>query len=547
VNIDLCNVSIDLDRVIKHISHDLRDDWYPDSLGYEDTLNSQVLHAALVESMARGNGLYIPEAKTVLNIPKKGFVLRYSLETSLLDRVYYQALTSYLIPFFDELLPPQVLSHRFASHGDRRDGRYLFKHPIEQWKLFEGFVLNDMETKSFVLVTDVQNYFENINVELLECRLTELVSSVTADGAEKGRIRLVITELSRCLKMWCYSEKHGLPQNRDASSFLANMVMLAVDMEMLSQGYDYYRYMDDIRITTQSKYEARKALQCLIVELRKIGLSVNSSKTKILKKDTDEFCAELQHGNTKLEQIDSMWRSRSLSVIRRSFEPLQQLAEELISGGRTQDRAFRFCIQRFKNIALCPEITPPPGFFDSIISASITALDDQPCSSDQIISFLKATETTEQQLQDISAFLKDEGKSIYDWQNYLLWQLFVYKQYNDPELLDLARRRLDDPIGEADKAGAILYLGSMGARDERVAIARSFDENDHHILQRNSLIAVHELEFDDGVEEHVADKVLPSLNGTYRRIRQSPLRGQYHRPLPSISYMDIYDEVTSYE
>src|SRR5208283_3267539 len=157
------------------------------------------------------------------------------------------------------------ISHRYAATGDRV-GRYLFLHPIEQWKLFQGYVVEEMATKPVVMLTDIQNYFENINISALVEILRDRVSFLNASGAEKARVRSVINDLERCLQRWCYQQGHGLPQNRDASSFLANILMLPIDEEMLNRGYTYYRYVDDIRIATTNRYAARAALQDLIVE-----------------------------------------------------------------------------------------------------------------------------------------------------------------------------------------------------------------------------------------------------------------------------------------
>ena len=120
--------------------------------------------------------------------------------------------------------------------------------------------------------------------------------------------------------------------------------MLPVDTAMLAQGYAYYRYMDDIRIAVKTKYEAREALQLLTTELRRLGLNVNSAKTDILEPGMQAYDEALKKDEPILSQIDSMWRSRHLPVIRRSLVPLQCLAHELIARGATQDRAFRFCV-----------------------------------------------------------------------------------------------------------------------------------------------------------------------------------------------------------
>ena len=170
--------------------------------------------------------------------------------------------------------------------------------------------------------------------------------------------------------------------------------MLPIDEEMLNRGYTYYRYVDDIRIATTNRYAARAALQDLIVELRKLGLNVNSAKTKILEPGMQEYEVELFRRYPDLEQIDNMWRSRSLPVIRRSFEPLRTLALKLVTQGRTQEAAFRFCIQRFENLARCQQMDVPRDYFDPLVTIAIQELDSQPCSSDQLVRFLKAAPTS---------------------------------------------------------------------------------------------------------------------------------------------------------
>jgi hypothetical protein len=124
--IELGAFSPDIAEVVRQLKQDLKDDWYPDSLGYEDALKPDVAAELLTGCFQKNHGLYVPDDRTELNIPKKGFVLRYSLEMSLADRLYYQALVGQLVPFFDPLLPNQVLNHRYAAGGPRA-GRYLFK------------------------------------------------------------------------------------------------------------------------------------------------------------------------------------------------------------------------------------------------------------------------------------------------------------------------------------------------------------------------------------------------------------------------------------
>ncbi len=544
-NIELGAFSLDIREVVRQLKQDLKEDWYPDSLGYEDALNPDVAAELLTECFEKNHGLFVPDDRTELNIPKKGFVLRYSLEMSLTDRLYYQALIGELIPFFDPLLPNQVLNHRYAEIGHRAK-RYLFKHPIEQWELFKGYVAQESRDKPVILVTDIQNYYENIQVNRTISVLEENIQNIKAEAAEKAKLRRVIGELHRCLGKWCYTPTHGLPQNRDASSFLANLVMLPVDEAMLQHKYAYYRYMDDVRVAVKTRYEARGALQHLTTELRRLGLSLNSAKTEILEPGMQGYQEALGKDDPVLAQIDSMWQSRSLPVIRRSFAPLQKLAQDLISNGATQERGFRFSIQRFQNLALCPELDVPKSFFDPMIEVCVDQLDTQPFSSDQIVRFLKATPTSQKQLTKVAELVADLARAIYDWQNYLIWQLLVYKKYTNPRLLEIAQKRATQVDRPADRAGAILYWGALGKEADRLHIARQFQTYDKHIVQRNALIAVHEIGFDSGIKEHVASYIIPSLKGTYRRLRDK-FHGQYFHSLPTISASFIYDEMSAYD
>lgn len=374
---ELGTFSTDLRRVIRQLKEDLKDDWFPDSLGYEDVLKPEVASTLLVAALERNHGRFIPEPRMVLNIPKQNGGLRYSLEMSLQDRLYYQLLVGFLIPFYDPLLPNQVLSHRHAR-SDRRANRYLFKHPVEQWSHFNSYVAREAQSKPIVLTTDIQSYYEYINLEKVFEVLETNIARIEAAWPEKAQIRSVIEELKRCLPEWSYNRIQGLPQNRDASSFLANLAMLPIDEAMIARGYSYYRYMDDIRVAARTVREAHEALQYLIIQLRSRSLTINASKSKILEPGKAGYEEIRGKSAPVLLEIFNMWQSRSIHVIRRSFGPLQRLTEDLIKRRATHERAFRFCVNKFRNIALCPELGAPRSYFDSMIDVCIQQLDEQP-------------------------------------------------------------------------------------------------------------------------------------------------------------------------
>ena len=544
--VNLGAISPNIPRLIQQLKNDLFDDWYPDPLGYEDLLKPDVAAKMLHDCFERHHGQFEPQKRVELNIPKKSFVLRYALETSFADRLYYQGLVAQIMPFYDALLPNSVLSHRYATDDAHKRG-HLFKKAIPQWTLFRQYVAQEANSKPVILITDLLNFFDNIRVDQILEVLNANIKNLKVNGSEKSLLRRVIAELERCLRKWCYRDSHGLPQNRDASSFLANLAMLPIDRVMLERGYPYYRYMDDIRIAASSRYEARSILQDLITELRKWSLNVNPSKTLILEPGNERYEQELNGSDIKLAHIDSLFNSKSLISIRRSFKPLQELVTSLVTTGDTQERKFRFCVGRLEKLARCSDLSIPDSFFSSMIDVCIEALDNQPFSSDQIIRLLKSAPTTNVQLRAIAELLTDHTKAIYDWQNFLIWQLLVYKGYRDETLLTTARERARNAQKIADRAGAILYLGACGEEADKVSMAANFEAlNANYLLQRISLIAIHQLPFDGIVEANVKPHILPGLVGTYRRIRKDYF-GKYFRPLPAFSIRNLSDHDNAYD
>lgn len=543
--VDLGVVQVDPKALVKEIRQDLKDDWFPDSLLHEDRLKGGKVVEAIEENVAKNNGRYMAADSEPHDIPKKGFVLRYSLETPIIDRAYYHVLCRSLLPVYDPLFGERVLSHRMNPKEERGE-RYIFRHPIEQWRQFEGFARDEAAGNKVVLVTDISNFYENISVEKLQAVLTDKLKLSKVPASDKVRMRATIDELVACLAQWGFDGKKGIPQNRDASSILANVYMMPVDAAMEELGLSYYRYMDDIRVVVDDRYRARRALQDLIGILRKSGLNVNAAKTKILEPGTESYERELGGADLELEQIDQMWKTRSEQVIRRSLGDLKRYTMRLIKERLTQERGFRFAIRRFENLALCNDFELESEYFTEVVEASIQELDEQPYTTDQLVRLLKAAPVDASQLDRVVDFLRDPARSIYDWQNYLLWQLLVYKQYFSDAAIELAMREAADGRGPGRRAGATLLLGASGREEAVELVLSNFERLQGTLEIRAGLIAVHDVAFHKGVKQRVAPFVKAHDFGVYRTLNEG-FGGRYHTELEPISFKEMYDEVSQYD
>lgn len=534
----------DLEASLLHLRQDMRDDWFPDPLLYEELFSDRAsLHNVISSLLGEANGSYPASARVLRDIPKAGLGLRYSLETDFYDRVIYQGLCSYLIPFYDPLLSHRVLSHRFDANTKKK--KYLFKDRIDLWKTYEGLTHLCISGGGVLLATDLVNYFENISRDLIIASLKDLLPRVSATGAQKARLRNAIATLDDLLQHWCYRPAHGLPQNRDASSFLANIVLNKVDRRMEGMGYDYYRYVDDIRICCSSERDARVALSALIEELRTVGMNINGSKTALLSatsENLDDFFPGL---DDRVTVIDNMWRSRSKRVISRSVPLLNEMLIDAVQSRNTQSRQFRFLVNRMRKLLDADLFDASALLNNEFLDLVLDALDEQAASTDQFCSLLRKVPLSNSIFEKIEHRLLNEGRPLYMWQNHHLWILLAEVSYVTESLV---RKAFEDAenAGDGEHIGAqLIYLGASNSLDHLRRLLARFRSAWSFQDKRLFLIACQEL----GVEElkPLLPEIDTRLRGTIARLRKNTsTRGRYIlRPAPT-PVDELYDEISPY-
>lgn len=168
---------------------------------------------------------------------------------------------------------------------------YVYKsyNPLlwkENWKQFQNILnieLDNFEGDDLILKLDIANFYDNININLLE---KKLLSQVDIKKIE------YINILIHLLKNWNlkndkYNSKNvGIPQNEfgDQSRLLANFYLQNYD-EKIKKICDkcnakYLRYADDQIIILKNKEELYNILYVISKELNNIGLNLNSGKVK---------------------------------------------------------------------------------------------------------------------------------------------------------------------------------------------------------------------------------------------------------------------------
>ena len=317
-----------------------------------------------------------------------------------------------------------------------------------------------------MLVTDLSNFFENVSrVQIIDA-LESAVPALAATGPEKLQIRNAIATLDRLLTEWTFSRDHGLPQNRDPSSFLANILLSSVDKEMTRRGYDYYRYVDDIRIIAGSELHARRALQDLIRQLRTVGLNINATKTEILAPDVPgtKISEYFPSQDSSTMAINQMWQSRSRRIVTRSVTYIFDILSRCIAAGDSQTRTFRFAVNRVAKIV-------ESGFFDvgdvmsiDLLNTLSRSLSDHAVTTDQYCRLIATLDRDGRCLPALEAFLLAEDGAIHDWQNYNIWMLLAVRKFRSEELVALADRKLREDMKSGEAAAILIWLRCVGEK-----------------------------------------------------------------------------------
>jgi len=279
---------------------------------------------------------YHPQEFKSLSVPKNGFLLRPTGAMNIRDRLIYQAITDFLAPHYtpEEFVYSYIYTYPTSN--------YMFQPGVKQWKKFQDNVESNCRESNFLLETDLTGYFEHINHYRLLRRLDDIFQNLS-----KTELRPVKQLLGNMFKFWSAREHISIPQVMNPSSFLGNIYMDEFDKWVSRRGYKYLRYVDDIRIFTNSEIEARVALAEIVEILRKSGLFISSAKTRIV--DTKKVLDEFDEHRDILGTIDEAFDSKKRSKIEEVIPLLQSFYSSIFNDNdHFRDKHFRFCIYRYR-------------------------------------------------------------------------------------------------------------------------------------------------------------------------------------------------------
>lgn len=197
-----------------------------------------------------------PEPEQVVPVRKTRHGVRPVAELYLRDQLTYRALVAQIgghLPAFS----------RSATAYDEFD----------RAPLGEG-------APGYVLSSDVAAFYQYVDYDLLA---RELVAQ-TGEGARVDALLNLLTVVT--------GRRFGLPQQNTASDVVAEAYIDVLERRLHRAEMQVWRYNDDFRIVTDSWSQALAAVDRLENEARRLGLTLNDSKTVIRRGETYQSSLE---------------------------------------------------------------------------------------------------------------------------------------------------------------------------------------------------------------------------------------------------------------
>lgn len=183
--------------------------------------------------------------------------------------VYLNGLAIAIAERVESIRSDKALSYRISTDEDR------FFDASKSWRFYKQSSIDPLlaDDEKVIVQTDISSFYERIYHHRLEHILGEYVGG-------PGRVPL---QIDRMLARMSAGRSFGLPVGGQCSRVLAEVMMIPIDETLSQEGINWLRYVDDFTLTCNSHQEAYQALSILSHALADYGLSLNRTKTTILK------------------------------------------------------------------------------------------------------------------------------------------------------------------------------------------------------------------------------------------------------------------------
>lgn len=469
---------------------------------YEITLIEENLEewlSNLASSVREGN--YNPSPALICEVPKPGAAIRPGAHLKPEDQVMFAAsIEAAYKSIFETLAWSQgTVDYNYQLLSPEIQANSWFKSKFA-WPDFNTDTKTKIEAgTSYVVMTDICGYYENINLGLLISDLR----SLNVPGS-------VANSIYNSLKMWSDpTSGEGIPQGHSPSDILGKLYLDYVDRHLQSEGVVHTRWVDDFRIFCSSLTEARQAIMLLTRLLRERGLNLQSAKTKIYR--ANQALDKVSEVENKLRPLVERLREKAFTLIVEDTDPylpIYRIDEifasrpdeapidaikqafrvyyiEAVDSGNFDKTFFRFLLKRLRSVRDNFAVEFCKGIFI-----------DHPEETHTILAYFEDVDAYIDVENTIVDFLNSDA-AIYDYQKYQIIE-WLCKLPITPSntLVSVIRNIIWGNSSSASylRAACWEFLGQYGTASDLERARNSYSNATNHLEQCEIICALRRME-----------------------------------------------------
>ncbi|WP_312950379.1 RNA-directed DNA polymerase [Superficieibacter sp.] len=219
--------------------------------------------------------------------PSGSYRIVHQLEP--LDTIIYTALAYLITEKIEQVRAGENIACSYRFNID--EGGFFEKNA--GFKMFTDMIMNLTNQYQYILVTDITDFYNQIYLHRLNNAIERADPSLKniADDTE-GFISSLNDKASQ-----------GVPVGPAASIIMSEAVLIDIDEYITNLGVEHTRYVDDIRIFSDSREELEKTLEKLTLYLHENHrLTLASDKTFI--QETEKYVEGVLHNQYEMEKVE---------------------------------------------------------------------------------------------------------------------------------------------------------------------------------------------------------------------------------------------------
>ena len=423
------------------------------------------------------SGKYSPRLPITIDVIKSNGFNRLGSILEPFDRLAYQLIVDLSAPVAEkEVDRTQVFSNQLLDVDD--DG-LMFERPSQSYGLFRERIqqLCVSYKYNYVLRSDIAAYFDRLYQHILG-------NLLNSSGANKDAVSF----LERFLLHLSQNDSHGIIQGVFPSDFLGNFCLVDIDAQHTMMGLEFARYVDDMYIFFKDYNDARTHKITLSNWLRKDGLMLNESKTKIyrtqslLEEETELdklfAAAEEEVMEDKLNigyETNLFWNLESeieMDEMDVALEANKKLFD-LDVDYETRQKIDRFCLPTFAAVEI-----------DHAVEYVIKNYAKNPTMSHTYFGYLSKMIRKEPSIVEEIEKIFDDTDLIFDYQRKWLFSTLLYSEKVSERLLRHALADLQDPSKNVClRSLCAILIGKNGTAAQRRILKNHYSNENSEFVK----------------------------------------------------------------